>query len=161
MGAGAGSYFAAVPASPLLTAARLHVAKTLAALDEQLAALDAAQAGETKSSAGDKFETSREMMQQERNRLEAQRAIAAEQRLQLQLAERAPFGKTVGLGTTVTLADGNRYLLAAAVGKLRLPDGTAAYAISRESPLAQALWGRGEGDEVAFRGRRLLLTKVT
>ena len=149
-----------MPASPLLAAAQLQVAATLAALDAQLAALDASQAGETKSSAGDKFETSREMMQQERDRLETQRAVAREQRLQLQLAERAPFGKTVGLGTTVTLADGQRYLLAAAVGKLRLPDGTTAYAISRESPLAQALWGRAAGEEVVFRGRRLEIRTV-
>ena len=149
-----------MPRSALLDAARDQVTATLAALDAQLGALDAAQASETKSSAGDKFETGRERIQQERDRLGAQRAVAREHLTRLTLAERTPVGKTVGVGATVTLVSGECYLVAAAVGKLQLEGGRTAYAISPESPLARALWGRGVGEEVAFRGRHLVLAQL-
>ena len=157
-----------MPAEPLLTAALDHVRRTLSTIDAQLAALDASQAGETKSSAGDKFETSREMMQQERDRLEVQRAVAREQYLQITLAERAARARSgagegvmdVGLGSEVTLGNGERYLVAAAVGRLRLDEGGKAHAISVESPLARALWGRSVGEVVVFRGRSLTIASV-
>lgn len=141
--------------SPLLARARRHVDDRLADLARQLAALDGAQAGETKSSAGDKFETSRELLQQERDRLGAQLAVMREHRLRLEVAARTASGEAAGLGSTVTLATGERYLLATGLG--RVGEG---FVVSLESPLGRALAGARAGERVGFRGRALAVVRV-
>ena len=137
----------------LLAAARAQVRASLDALAAQLQQIGDDQAGDTKSSAGDKFETAREMLQQELDRLGAQARTAREQLLQLSVAERAPRGEQADLGSAVTLANGERYLLGCGLGRLRDLVGPRAYAVSLESPVGRELRGLRVGDR--FRGERI------
>ena len=135
--------------------ARAQVTKSLRALDEQLAQIADDQAGDTKSSAGDKFETSREMMQQEMDRLQGQVRVVREQLLKLDLAERADRTDVASFGSLVAVANGDRYLLACGLGKVKAPAGVTLYVVSLESPVGAALIGKVAGDTATVAGREL------
>lgn len=147
--------------SAAFAAARAQLTATRERLVAQLAELDAAQASDTKSSAGDKYETSRERTAQERAQLSAQLLAAREQLTALAVAERAAPGGRVGLGSYVEVEPLGAVLIATGLGRVRVPGVAGAIAVvSPESPLGAVLRGCRVGEEVEFRGRRLVIRKL-
>lgn len=114
-------------------------------------AMEAAQESantEEKSSAGDKYETGRAMAQLERDR-HAQ-LLAEAQKLENELS-RLNVGKdyvTVQPGCMV-ISNRGTFFISVSAGKISL-DGADYFAVSPASPVATALAGRKQGEEVSF-----------
>lgn len=101
---------------------------------------------ENKSSAGDKFETSREMMAQSMNRLDENLSQLKQKLAQLKNLPTTKQSETVKLGSLVFTAD-SIFLFGLALGKLQNIDNKI-YALSLNSPLGKAFYGKSEGDEI-------------
>ena len=113
---------------------------------------------ETKSSAGDKFETGRAMMQNEQNRLENQLANASQLRAELKQINPDKRSDTVGKGALVKTNKGI-YFVTVGLGKISV-EGKKVFAISQESPLGNALFGRSEGESILINGQTHIIDSL-
>lgn len=113
---------------------------------------------ETKSSAGDKYETGRAMMQIEEE-MYARRLAESQnlRRLLDRIDVQTPCEK-VRAGCVV-VTDQGRYFVAAGLGVIEV-DGESYTSISLASPIGKILQGRKAGEQVEFRGRRILIQSV-
>jgi transcription elongation GreA/GreB family factor len=103
---------------------------------------------EGKSSAGDKYETGRAMMQIERDKAAQQLNEALQLNKFLDSVKLVTQTEIVGLGNIVFCENVNFYI-AISAGKLAV-DELEFMAISPQTPIAQQLWGKKEGDSVEF-----------
>jgi len=113
---------------------------------------------ETKSSAGDKFETGRAMMQMEQEKNEVQllrtlklKKIASQINLNI-LSKKAQLGSLV-------LTDNGKYFISVGLGKIQI-EKLIFYVISLDSPIAQILVGKGEGDKVVFQQKEIVILNI-
>ena len=127
-------------------------------LDERLESIKESIRNETKSSVGDKHETGRVMMQLEAENTKAQFASALEVKRGLASIDASTTFHTAQKGSLV-ITDRAKYYIAIGVGKVVI-EGIVYYCISPQAPIAKALKGKQEGDEVSFNGRRMFLKEV-
>ncbi len=114
---------------------------------------------ETKSSAGDKHETARAMMQLEQEKLSKQISDLAEQKNEF---DKIDFNKSlqqIGQGSLVETNKGT-FLVAASIGKLEV-NGQVVFVISNKSPLAIALVGKKQKEEILFNGIGYKIESIT
>jgi len=114
---------------------------------------------ETKSSAGDKFETGRAMMQAEEDKVSGQLAKIQQQIAIMQSISNIGGDKSiVELGALVETNTGT-YFVSISHGKV-LVDGEKVFAISPNSPVAQAMLGLGPSDTYSFNGRSFIIRNI-
>lgn len=106
-------------------------------------------ASETKSSAGDKYETGRAMLQIEREKLGQQLAELEQLEQVLKSISTAQQHSQIGLGSFIKTTQHN-YFISVSLGEIEL-DGFLFYAISKQTPIAEALLGKTKGDDAKFR----------
>jgi transcription elongation GreA/GreB family factor len=105
---------------------------------------------ESKSSAGDKHETSKAMIQLEIEKLGTQLKEAEEQLSEFDKIDFSKLLQQVGQGSLIETNRGV-FLVASSIGKLEV-NGKLVFVISNRSPLAIALSGKKQNDEVLFNG---------
>ncbi|HEY4538760.1 MAG TPA: hypothetical protein VIG94_01970 [Faecalibacter sp.] len=112
---------------------------------------------ETKSSMGDKYETSREMMQQEITRIQNQ--------LNEVLMQQESFLK-IGVKESQIIVDGSyietsmgNFVIACSLGEIKFED-KKIFVLSNQTPLAQKLWGKCEGDKFEINGKCFKINHV-
>ena len=128
-----------------------HIKKSILDLEEALQS-------ETKSSAGDKHETGRAMIQIEREKAGQQlKGIQNNQEL-LQKIDCNAKHTNIALGSAVYTSQHN-YFISISEGEIKLED-VSFYAISPQSPIAQLLLGKREGDIINFRNNLFTVLKV-
>ncbi|AZA49059.1 hypothetical protein EG346_13130 [Chryseobacterium carnipullorum] len=110
---------------------------------ENLIAETRASSNDTKSSMGDKYETGREMLQQEINNLQRQLNESLNQLSVIQKISAEPMDK-VQNGALVKTDKGFFYI-AASVGEI-VYENQKLMAISAESPLVKAMFGKKAGE---------------
>lgn len=123
-----------------------------------LSSIDESAHDDTKSSAGDKFETSREMLKQEAEKINGQLDVLLYQRQILTKLDAEATKDVIGHGTLVKTDKGIFYI-SISLGKLRDQDNIV-YAISKESPMAIALIGKGGGDKVVVNSRSITILDI-
>lgn len=124
---------------------------------EELVASARASNNDTKSSMGDKYETSREMLQQEINRLlsqltEAQNQMQSIQRL---TGEASSEIKSDALFKT----EKGLFYVSAALGEI-IVEGQKFYAVSPESPLVKALYGKKVKERAGFGNQMFTIEEI-
>lgn len=134
------------------------VAERMALSQINLDRLNESSHEETKSSAGDKFETSREMLRQELNKAEAHLNQFVVHQKQLQGINPDLVHSAVDFGSLVQTNLGT-FLISIAIGKFKL-ENESYYAISAESPMAEALMGKSVGEEVSVNGRGVKIFRL-
>lgn len=115
-----------------------------------IADLEESLLNESKSSAGDKYETGREMINIEYEKLSGQLQEFRKLEATLTMAERKTPSDCAELGSIVRTTGAN-YFIAIPSGELWAGD-EKFYAIGTNAPIAQALIGKKEGDEMVFNG---------
>ncbi|SFJ13516.1 Transcription elongation factor, GreA/GreB, C-term [Kaistella treverensis] len=125
---------------------------------ERLIAETRASNNETKSSMGDKYETSREMVQQEINNLQIQLNENVKARNSLQFINVNPH-QNVGVGSLVE-TDKGLFYIAVSLGEITLGK-QKIFLISPESPLANALTGKKNGDEISLNGNTQIIKNIS
>lgn len=125
--------------------------KTIEELQESLTS-------ETKSSAGDKHETGRAMVHLEREKAGEQ--LAEIQKVNQLLAKISTEKRSniIGLGSIVFTTNANYYISISA-GELEYGD-QKYYAISANTPIAQLVLGKKNGDQIKFRNQEFTITNV-
>ncbi|WP_027377137.1 GreA/GreB family elongation factor [Kaistella palustris] len=112
---------------------------------------------ETKSSMGDKYETSREMVQQEINTLQLQLNENLKAKNFLKFINTNPH-QIVGLGSLVE-TDKGLFYIAVSFGIIDMAQ-RKIFLISPESPVAQAMAGKSQGDEFSLNSTRQKIIKI-
>lgn len=129
----------------------MHVKKSILDLEQALQS-------ETKSSAGDKHETGRAMIQIEREKAGQQLKGIQNKRELLQKIDCNAKHTNIALGSVVHTSQHN-YFISISEGEIKLED-VSFYAISPQSPIAQLLLGKREGDIISFRNNPFTVLKV-
>jgi hypothetical protein len=143
----------------LLIAHCLHLLDaTIAEVKHQMQELVTHAANDSKSSAGDKHETGRAMMQQAQEQLGKQLQEAEMKRASLARIQTLTTTETIGEGSLV-ITNENVLLLAAPLGKIHFEEKDV-FVISMQSPLAQALKGKKNGDTIIFQQKHINILSV-
>ena len=129
----------------------MHVKKSILDLEQALQS-------ETKSNAGDKHETGRAMIQIEREKAGQQLKGIQNKRELLQKIDCNTKNRNIALGSVVYTSQHN-YFISISEGEIKLEDALF-YAISLQSPIAQLLLGKTEGDIINFRNNPFTVLKV-
>jgi hypothetical protein len=137
---------------------RETLAARKAEYQRELESLEEADAAETKSSVGDKYETGREMIAQSRVVIERN---LAETKANLESLDRMAAGGAAGKVSLGSLVETNLgwFLVGAGLGETEV-DGQTVRTLSLASPLFMALRGKGEGDQVPWRGASVQILSV-
>ena len=127
-------------------------------LHSQIEEINKALTSETKSSAGDKHETGRAMLHIEREKLgnqllELQKLIEILLRIQLH-----NMSKTIKLGSLVYTSQSN-YFIGISAGALKVGS-ELFYAVSKQSPIGELLFGACIGDVITFREQNFIIEEV-
>lgn len=128
-----------------------HIKKSILDLEEALQS-------ETKSSAGDKHETGRAMIQIEREKAGQQLIGIQKNQELLQKIDCNAKHTNIALGSVVYTSQHN-YFISISEGEIKLED-VLFYAISPQSPIAQLLLGKTDGDIISFRNNPFTVLKV-
>lgn len=113
---------------------------------------------ETKSSAGDKHETGRAMIQLEREKLgnqlaELQKTEQILNKINPNLTQQhASFG-------SIVFSSNMNFFISISAGRIEMANNIF-YAIASDTPIAQLLMGKAEGDTVHFRNDTFVIVKV-
>ncbi len=134
------------------------VESKLTAIQKAILEIQESLTTETKSSAGDKHETGRAMLQLEREKIGQQLAETQKLKEILSKIDSSKTSKKVSLGCVVYTSQ-NNYFIAISSGKLQIK-GEDFYAISANTPIAQLLLGKTDGDEVVFRNETFSITQI-
>jgi transcription elongation GreA/GreB family factor len=132
----------------LLQRCTAYVNDRIVAAQQAMNNAQAAANEEGKSSAGDKYETGRAMMQIERDKAAQQLSEALQLNKFLDSIKLVTQTEAVGLGNIVFCGNVNFYV-AISVGKFSV-DGQEFLTISPQTPIAQHLWGKKQGDSIEF-----------
>ncbi|AEH00767.1 hypothetical protein [Lacinutrix sp. 5H-3-7-4] len=130
----------------------------LKTVQETIASIQESLLSETKSSAGDKHETGRAMLQLEREKAGQQLAQIQKTNLILSKIDYQKSANKVSLGSIIYTNKVN-YFIAISAGVIEY-NNESFYAISANTPIAQLLMSKVEGDTVAFRDNTFTITKV-
>jgi transcription elongation GreA/GreB family factor len=130
-----------------LNAIELFLKEQLQAVMDSWKALEESNQSSEKSTAGDDHDTERAMLHIEMETLH-QQIVRMEHMLEVvnALMQPRPEQSTVSLGSLVCTSQGN-YLIGLACGKVVTPEGSI-LGISKESPLAQQLFGKAVGESI-------------
>lgn len=121
--------------------------------------LEAALTNESKSSAGDKYETGREMINIEIQKLATQLQQFQKLQLTLEISKRNNIATPIKLGSLVKTTKAN-YFICIPAGELTIRE-EKVYAIGANSPVAQALLGKTEGDSFSFNSEENRIISVS
>ncbi len=134
------------------------VTKKLELINSAFAESREALGSEAKSTAGDKHETGRAMIQLEQEKMGRQ--LAETQKLQTILSRinSEKTCKTVQSGALVE-TDNGLYFIAVGLGKLEV-EGSEIFVMAPTSPLAQAMLGKGKGNQIMFGGNTQTILSV-
>ena len=135
-----------------------YVNKRQQTVEEIILSNQKALQSETKSSAGDKHETGRAMLQLEREKAGQQLAQIQKTNLILSKIDYQKSANKVSLGSIIYTNKVN-YFIAISAGVIEY-NNESFYAISANTPIAQLLMSKVEGDTVAFRDNTFTITKV-
>ena len=113
---------------------------------------------ETKSSAGDKHETGRAMLHIEREKAGQQLAEIQKTREILSRIDINKIAKVISLGSIIYTSEVN-YYLAISAGEI-MYENQIFYAISAVAPIGKLLLSKKEGEEIEFRGHKILIEKI-
>ena len=125
-----------------------YLEEKIARISHSILDLEAALTNESKSSAGDKYETGREMINIEIHKLSTQIQEFQKLEVTLEIAKRNAASGIVRLGSLVEATNAN-YFICIPIGELSIGD-KKVYVIGSNSPVAQALIGKAEGDTFNF-----------
>lgn len=114
---------------------------------------------EQKNTAGDKYETAKAMSQIERDQYAMQYQQHSDTLAQFDSIDFTKSNSRVELGALV--ATNMRWLLIAVNSGDRVINGNFYTAISPNSPLAKALWGKQAGDKVEFMGKKWIINNIS
>lgn len=112
---------------------------------------------ETKSSMGDKYETSREMLQQEIMHIQRQLAVFQEHQSQVRKLTES-VSEIIKTGSVVKTTFGN-FVIVTSLGEFQL-EGEKFISISEQTPLAQQLIGKKDGESFSIQGKSYQVLKV-
>lgn len=137
----------------------LRIRDKVDAFQDMITALSNDSKNDAKGSAGDKHETALSMMHIEQEKLSA--------KLKEYLSDSAQFSRIdftkkhhkVGIGSLV-LANNTYFLIATALPKISV-QGATVFGISPQSPLAQELIGRTEGELVTINDKSYLIHEIS
>lgn len=142
----------------LLTACMNYVEERLAKIDAAIKDLEDALKLETKCSMGDKYETGRAMLHLEFEKLSGQHEQYQKLKKTVRMIGSKSTFQKVGFGAVVETGQAN-YFIAIPAGEITLDEGKF-YAVGAGSPIAVALAGKAEGDEISFNGKTFRITSV-
>ncbi len=126
----------------------VYLEEKIGRITNSISDLEEALTSESKSSAGDKFETGREMINIEIQKLASQLQQFQKLKLTLELSKRNINVNPIRLGSLVKTAKAI-YFICIPVGQVSVGD-EKVYVIGANSPVAQALLGKTEGDTFSF-----------
>ncbi len=135
-----------------------QVDEKIATLQKTILSAQEARNNETKSSAGDKFETGRAMMQREIENNKVQLGAALNSKGELNQINIEKRNTTIDKGSLVITNQG-KYFISIGIGKVVLEEETF-FCISMISPIGKMLRGKSEGDEVEFRGKKIVVVEL-
>lgn len=138
-------------------ACQAHLLGQQEALLAEQQALQEAANSETKSSAGDKYETGRAMAQGEIEKLAA-RLLSLKAELALLESQKTSQNSRISPGALAQIA-GVWYYIGPALGIIQVQGQKVAF-LSRQAPLAQAIWGKAEGETAPFQGKNWLIERI-
>jgi transcription elongation GreA/GreB family factor len=132
--------------------------ESIVSMESAIAALQQSANEETKTSMGDKYETGRAMAQLEIEKIVAQLNSLRQAQPVIDKNPPSVIHNAVQLGSVVHASTGYFYLLYS--GGEVVIDGKKVVTISPASPMAKAVFGKCQGDEVTVNGRSILLKQV-
>ena len=112
---------------------------------------------ETKSSMGDKYETSCEMLQQEIRQIQSQLQVFQNHQSILNRIKENP-SESISLGSIVKTSFGN-FVMAVSLGEFEI-EGEKFISISEQTPLAQQLIGKKDGDSFEINQKKFQILEV-
>ncbi len=136
-----------------------YLEQKIARISLSIKDLEAALTNESKSSAGDKYETGREMINIEIQKLASQLLQFQKLKVTLELSKRNELASPIKLGSLVKTTKAN-YFICIPIGEVSIDD-EKVYVIGANSPVAQALLGKVEGDTFSFNSVESKITSVT
>ena len=142
----------------LYKACETFINKKLETVQDSISNIQESLISESKSSAGDKHETGRAMLQLEREKAGQQLTEIEKLKKSLYKIEDNTRSKTVRLGSVVYTTNAN-YYLAISAGEIMIGNAKF-YAISPQTPIAQLLISKTDGDEVCFREQIFRIEKI-
>lgn len=142
----------------LIAACLEYVEERVRKIEVAIKDLETALKLETKCSMGDKYETGRAMLHLEFEKLSAQHEQYRKLKKTVRMVQAKKVQQKVGFGALVETDKAN-YFIAIPAGEIRLGK-ESFYAVGAGSPIAQALSGKGEGDEVQFNAQDIYIKKV-
>ncbi|MEG9327550.1 transcription elongation factor [Salinimicrobium catena] len=142
----------------LHTACLQYVEERLTKIDAAIKDLEDALKLETKCSMGDKYETGRAMLHLEFEKLSGQHEQYQKLRKTVRMLDPKMAFQNAGFGAVVETGQAN-YFIAIPAGEINLEEGKF-YAVGAGSPIAMALSGKAEGDEVSFNGKTFKVTRI-
>ncbi|SDK80945.1 Transcription elongation factor, GreA/GreB family [Salinimicrobium catena] len=142
----------------LYTACLQYVEERLAKIDAAIKDLEDALKLETKCSMGDKYETGRAMLHLEFEKLSGQHEQYQKLRKTARMIDAKMTFMKAGFGAVVETTLAN-YFIAIPAGEISLEEGKF-YAVGAGSPIAMALSGKAEGEEVSFNGKTFSIKRV-
>lgn len=135
----------------LFKACRSYVDQRVQRILKSISDLEESLLNESKSSAGDKYETGREMINMEYEKLSNQLQEFRKLEATITMAERNAPNGIIELGSVVR-TNGANYFIAIPAGEIISGD-EKFYAIGTNAPIAIALIGKKEGDEMNFNNK--------
>ncbi|GAA4280319.1 3-oxoacyl-ACP synthase [Gaetbulibacter aestuarii] len=135
-----------------------YILERLQTIQNHINDIHDALSSETKNTSGDKHETGRAMLQLERESAGQQLAEVELKRDRLSKLKSNKVSNKVGLGSVVYTSKVN-YFIAISAGAITINEETF-YAVSPESPIAQALLSKEVNDEVQFRDQVFVITNI-
>ncbi len=130
----------------------------ISTIQNRLAAIQESRSNETKSSVGDKHETGRAMMQLEEEKANYQLAQVLESKHALANVNPSLTSNTARKGSLI-LTNKAKYYIVIGVGKVIIGE-SVYFCISTDAPIAKALMGKMQGEEVVFNGRKMVLEEI-
>ncbi len=128
------------------------------ALEKSIQSAKESRDSDTKSSAGDKYETGREMIQQEIDKFEGQLAQTRLLKTDLAKIEHQKRYDQAEFGSLLICNSGN-YFLSIAFGKI-VVDKDDFICLSLASPLGKSFYGKKQGDELLFNGKKIVVNEI-
>ena len=142
----------------LLDACMNYVEERLGKIDAAIKDLEDALKLETKCSMGDKYETGRAMLHLEFEKLSVQHEQYQKLRKTVRMIDPKVTLQKAGFGAVVE-TDVAHYFIAIPAGEIILKEGKY-YAVGAGAPIARALEGAKEGEEVNFNGKKMTVTRI-